>query len=66
MLCHLRREDRQLFDLMAEGLAHGQELSSGEEVATAAASRPVLDHLVNGGGSQELATVTLVPWLCAL
>src|SRR5208283_1900452 len=66
MLNHAGSDRWQLFDLVAQWLARGQQLFAREAVATATARRPVLDHLIHCCRGQQLAAVTLVPGLGAL
>jgi hypothetical protein len=66
MLDHHRRDDRQLFDLMADRVADREQLPRSEGVTAPTALRPVLDHLIHGRERQELTAVTLMPGLRAL
>ena len=61
-----RRDDRQLFDLMAHRLTHAEQLTHREHVAALTALRPMLDHLIYRACRQQLAAVTLMPRLGAL
>lgn len=66
VLCHGHRDRRQLFDLMARGLAHRHALIGNEDVAAATALGPVLDHLIDRPRRQQRPAVTLMTVLGAL
>ena len=63
MFDHSGRHLRQLFDLVARGLTHRSALITREDVAAAAALRPVFDHLIHGAGRQEVAATAFVTGL---
>jgi hypothetical protein len=63
MLNHPRRDDRQLFDLMAHRLTHAEQLTRSENVAALTALGPVLENLIHREYRQQLAAVAIMPRL---
>ena len=66
MLDHDRRDDRQLFDLMALRIADGDEILRRELMPTATAPGPALDDLLDRARRQQLTAVALMARLRAL